>query len=216
MRLIAIIIAVLNVGCCSVDNIYLEKFFNRTYDSAEVKLFKGSGAEIISGVERKFESKGWIFECHDVFLTSSFFDCAEVFLTYKTKIPFDVWYYGHFPYGATRRECINMMDSFIDKVNRKYNATISRAGYGNVNFKEPLDFVSKEYVPSMDKKHDRYQHFGKGDSFFACYTGSICQRYYINMQAYESRHGERVVMLMISDDREDVRECRNKENIFYK
>ena len=168
----------------------------------ELTMFEGEGwtegrdANGARTRENYHRSRNWYCVRKDIALPASFFDLASITYSYQTIVPFYANYMGHFPKGASRRDCLKLMDAFAAELEAKCGIKLTSDGFGNRFEEEPKGFVPKDPPTGLKNFHDRYSPSCKFGSFFACYQGG---RYplHLNMQASENAFGERIVNLYV-------------------
>ena len=149
--------------------------------------------------ENYHRSRNWYCVRKDIALPASFFDLASITYSYQTIVPFYANYMGHFPKGASRKDCLKLMDAFAAELEAKYGIKLTSGGFGNRFEEEPEGFVPKDPPTDLKDFHYRYSPSHKFGSFFACYRGGQYPLH-LNMQASESAFGERIVNLFVNAD----------------
>ena len=126
-----------------------------------------------------------------------FFDFCEVAYSYESVTPLTAEFFGIFPEGLSRKECIARLDALAADMKAKYGIELSNS-YGYPKEDEP-DPVAKATVPE-GKNPERYR-FPDKNAFYRSRLST--SRAYIYLTAGETRFGERCVRLWIRDDRTD-------------
>lgn len=181
----------------------------------DLTLFEGEGwtesADANGAGTRRdyFRSRHWNCVRKNIALPASFFDLAAISYSYRTIVPVYAIYMGHFPKGASRKDCLKLMDAFAAELATKYGIEFSSDGFGNRFEEEPEGFVPKDPPTGLKDFHYRYSPSRKFGSFFACYRGGQYPLH-LNMQASESAFGERIVNLYVHD-RSDLVKWADKE-----
>ena len=126
---------------------------------------------------------------------TAFFDLTIVNYTFKTLTPYRASFFGHFPKGATRAECLAVFDSFVAEMNQKYPVNLR----GNDQFRnavEPEGFVPGDLPTNLSSGVERYRPCRKFGECFGRYEGEMngCP---VWVQLYESACGERVVEMVV-------------------
>ena len=126
---------------------------------------------------------------------AAFFDKTVVSYTFKTLTPYSANFFGHFPKGATRAECLAAFDSFVAEVNEKYPVNLqSNAQFRNAV--EPEGFVPCDPPTNLTNWVDRYRPCRKFGECFGRYEGETngCD---VWVWLSESAFGERVVSMTV-------------------
>ena len=171
----------------------------------ELTMFEGEGwtegrdANGARTRENYHRSRNWYCVRKDIALPASFFDLASITYSYQTIVPFYANYVGHFPKGASRKDCLKLMDAFAAELEAKYGIKLTSGGFGNRFEEEPEGFVPKDPPTDLKDFHYRYSPSHKFGPFFACYRGGQYPLH-LNMQASESAFGERIVNLFVNAD----------------
>ena len=124
---------------------------------------------------------------------SDFFDFGEVTYSYESVTPLTAEFFGLFPEGLSRKECIARLDALAADMKAKYGIELSNmSGYPKED--EPAD-VTKASVPEGIGL-ERY--ISKGHCFYS--SRFLNSNFYVALEAGETRFGERCVRLWINDD----------------
>ena len=124
------------------------------------------------------------------------FDLVKVNYSYKTITPYWAEFCGHFPKGATRKECLERIDAFVADINGRYGLRLSCSGEGNRIEEEPAGFKPGE-APKNRQNH-RSRYIMKDGAMFGQYHFSN-PNLYVQIEAGENRYGERIVLMHVID-----------------
>ena len=124
------------------------------------------------------------------------FDLVKVNYSYKTITPYWAEFCGHFPKGATRKECLERIDAFVADINGRYGLRLSCSGEGNRIEEEPAGFKPGE-APKNRQNH-RSRYIMKDGAMFGQYHFSN-PNLYVQIEAGENRYGERIVLMDVAD-----------------
>ena len=103
----------------------------------------------------------WLGRRMDI-IPPKLFDLVKVNYSYKTLTPYSVEFCGHFPKGATRKECLERIDAFVADINGRYGLNLSCSGEGNRIEEEPAGFKPGETPKNRQNHHARYIVKGGG------------------------------------------------------
>ena len=168
----------------------------------ELTMFEGEGwtegrdANGARTRENYHRFRMWDCVRKDVAMPASFFDLASITYSYQTIVPVYANYMGHFPKGASRKDCLKLMDAFAAELEAKCGIKLTSDGFGNRYEEEPDGFVPKDPPTDLKDFRDRYSPSCKFGSFFACYQGGR-HPLHLDMQASENAFGERIVNLHV-------------------
>lgn len=165
----------------------------------ELTLHEGEGwteSTDANGVttRKNYCTRIWAGMCKDLVLPADFFDQCWVSYSYRTITPTSAYYYGHFPKGLTRKECLRLMDTLVEEVKAKYGIELA-CGDDRCE-DEPEGFVHKDPPKKLKDPHYRYCPSGRFGSHFVRYAYSR-EPLHVQMDASESAFGERVVSLRV-------------------
>ena len=142
----------------------------------------------------EYKTRSWWGEVENA-RPADFFDRTVVSYTFRTLTPYCAQFFGHFPKGATRAECLAIFDSFVAELNNKYPVNL----HSNVQFRnavEPEGFVPCDPSTNLTNRADRYRPCRKFGECFGRYEGETngCDVWaWLN----ESAFGERVVSMTV-------------------
>lgn len=179
----------------------------------ELTLFEGEGESWRTNAqgERTHEKHGtrsWTGVRGDLLLPAAFFDQVVVSYSYRTVTPVSAFYFGHFPKGTSRKDCLKLMDAFVQDVKQKYGIELSAGDDRRED--EPEGFVFKDPPRNLKDPQYRYCPSGKFGPHFVRYA---CSRepMHVQMDASESAFGERVVALRVHLYRANGGEVADRE-----
>lgn len=144
------------------------------------------------GKEVKYGTLYWI-GVDESLRPADFFDFAEIRYSFKTLTPQHATFCAHFPKGATRKECIALLDEFSAKLNGKYGLTPDAVDSVQ-NEEEPVGFVPSDPPENLQRDFVRYWH-GNKNMFYK----KECRndRLLVGLSAGETDFGERCAILQV-------------------
>ena len=137
----------------------------------------------------------WLGRRMDI-IPPKLFDLVKVNYSYKTLTPYSAEFCGHFPKGATRKECLEHIDAFVADINGRYGLNLSCSCEGNRIEEEPACFKPGETPKNRQNHHSRYM-VKDGASF--CQYDFSNPNLYVQIEAGENRYGERIVLMHVND-----------------
>ena len=156
----------------------------------KLSIRRAEGIRRIGDKEVPYRQLYWI-GVDESLRPADFFDFAEIKYSFKTLTPEHATFCAHFPKGATRKECIALLEEFFAKLRGKYGLEPDDVDFVQ-DEEEPVGFVPNDPPEGYRQDYVRYWH--KNKFYKRVYHND---KLWGSLSAGETDFGERCAILRI-------------------